>query len=70
MDTLKALDKVDFTKYALLPIINMYSGQKLAKVKNAENLSKIIFSFLKIFMHICNMSLTYLQRIKRIQWKL
>ena len=43
----------------------MYSGQKLAiKVKIALNLSKIFFSANKFFMHIYNMSVTYLQSKK------
>ena len=43
MDTLKALDGVDFTKYALLSIINMYSGQKLAKLKMLKICQKLFF---------------------------
>ena len=42
--------------------------KKIGKVKNAVNLSKIIFSALKFFMHIFDMSVTYLQSIKRIHW--
>ena len=57
MNILKALGGVDFTKYALLPIVNMYNGRKLA-VKNAVNLSKIIFSANNFFMNIFNMSVT------------
>ena len=34
------------------------------------NYVKIIFSALKFFMHIFDMSVTYLQSIKRIHWKL
>ena len=33
MNILKALGGVDFTKYALLPLVNMYNGRKLAKLK-------------------------------------
>ena len=33
MDTLKALGEVDFTKYALLPIIQYVKWSKLAKLK-------------------------------------
>ena len=48
----------------------MYNGRKLAiKVKNAVNLSKIFFSANNFFMHIFNMSVTYLQSNKRIHFK-
>ena len=38
--------------------------------QNPVNLSKIIFSALNFFMHIFNMSVTYLPSIKKIHWKL
>ena len=38
----------------------------LGGVKNAVNLSKISFSANKFFLHIYNMTVTYLQSIKRI----
>ena len=63
---MKVVGGVDFTKYAILPIVNKVSGQKLVKVKNAVNLSKVFFSANDFFMHICNMSVTYLQNIKRV----
>ena len=46
-ETLKALGGVDFTKYAL-PTIIVYKqwSTKMAMLKNAVNLSKIIFSAL------------------------
>ena len=44
-EILKALGGVDFTKCAL-PTIFVYNGQKMAMLKNAVNLSKIIFSAL------------------------
>ena len=46
-EILKALGEVDFTNYEL-PIIILYisNGQKMAMLKNAVNLSKIIFSAL------------------------
>ena len=43
MNILKALGGVDFTKYALLPISKYVQCLKIGQVKNAENLSKIIF---------------------------
>ena len=36
----------------------------MSKLKNAVNLSKIIFSPIKFFMHIFNMSVTCLQSIE------
>ena len=72
MNILKAIGGVDFTKYALSPISQSVQWSKIVSVKNAVNLSKIfflqmiIFSALKFLMHILNMSVTYLQSIKRI----
>ena len=62
MNIQKALGEVDFN-----PLVNMYSGRKLAKLQNAVNLSEKKFSANKFFMHIYNMSVTYLQSIKRVQ---
>ena len=66
MNILKALGEVDFTKYALLPISRYVQWSKIGEVKNAVNLSKIFFSANKFFMHIYNMSVIYLQSIKRL----
>ena len=66
MNILKALGGVDFTKYALSPISQYVQSSKIGQVKNAVKLSKIIFWALYSFMHIFNMSVTYLQSIKRI----
>ena len=66
MNILKALGGVHFTKYALLPMSQYVQWSKIGLVKNAVNMSKIIFSANKFFMHIYNMSVTYLQSIKRI----
>ena len=38
--------------------------------KNPVSLSKNIFSASYFFMHIFNMSETYLQSVEKIQWKL
>ena len=38
MDTLKAEEGVDFTKYALLPLIQYVQWSKIGYVKNAVNL--------------------------------
>ena len=66
MDTLKALEGVDFTKYTLLPIIQYVQWSEIGKVKNAVNLSKIIFWALDSFMQIYNMSVTYKPSIEWI----
>ena len=60
---LKALGGVDFTMYALLPISQYVQWSKIDLVKNAVNLSKLIFSGKKIFMNIYNMSVSYLLSI-------
>ena len=39
-------------------------------VKNTVSLSKNIFSAQNFFMHISSMSVTYMQSIEKIQWKL
>ena len=39
-------------------------------VENPVSLSKNIFSASKFFMHILSMSITYLQSVEKIQWKL
>ena len=70
MNILKALGDGHFTKYALLPISQYVQWSEIGYVKNAVNLSKIIFSANNFFMHIFNMSVTYLQSIKRIHLNL
>ena len=69
-DSVKTLGRVDFTKYAISSIILYTKWSKTGKVQNAFNLSKIIFLPLKLFMHIFNMYVTYLQSIKSIPCKL
>ena len=66
MNILKALGGVDFTKYALSPISQYVQWSKIGYVKNAVNLSKNFFPANKFFMHIYNMSVTYLQSIRKI----
>ena len=70
MNIPKALGGVDFTKYALIPISQYVQWSEIDLVKNAVNLSKIIFSANNFFMHIFNLSVTYLQSIKRMHLKL
>ena len=67
---MKALRGVDFTKYALSIII--YKGQlsENGYVKNPVSLSKSICSASNFFMHIFNMSVTYMQSVEKIHWKL
>ena len=47
------------------PLVNKVSGQKLAQLKCCKFV-KNIFSANDFFMHICNMSVTDLQNIKRV----
>ena len=62
--SLKALGGVDHTKYALLAITQYVQWLEIGKVKNAVNLSKVVF-IIKL-LHIFNMSVTNLQSIKMI----
>ena len=41
----------------------------MAKLKKPVSLSNNIFSVSNFFMHISNMSVTYLQSVEKIQWK-
>ena len=66
---MKALGGLDFIKYALPAVLYISDGWKMSKLKNAVNLSKIIFSQIKFFMHIFNMSVTCLQSIEKNYWK-
>ena len=63
-ETMKALG-LDFIKYALPAVLYISDGWNMSKLKNAVNLSKIIFSPIKFFMHILNMSVTCLQSIEK-----
>ena len=59
---MKALGRIDFTKCA--------HGFKMAQLKTIYVCQKILFSASNFFMHIYNMSVTYLQSAEKIQWKL
>ena len=61
----------DLTKYVLLTIIHYVHWSKNYQFQNNVNLSRmfVIFAF-SSFMHIYNISVTYLQNIKIIHWKL
>ena len=61
-DSLKAVIGVYFTKYALLQFIQYMHCSKIGLVQNAVNLSKILFSASYLFMHVFNMSVTFLPR--------
>ena len=63
---MKALREVDFTKYALSTII--YYVQ--SSLKGPVSCLKNITSASNFFMHIFNVSVTYLQNFEKIQWKL
>ena len=57
-------------KYALSTIIYEMQLSGNGQVKNPVSLSKNIFSTSNFFMHIFNISVTYLQSVDKIQWKL
>ena len=61
---------VGFTHYAVSNHYFLGAVVQVGYVKNPVNLSKNIFSASHFFMHIFNMSVTYLQHAEKIQWKL
>ena len=61
-------NKTEITRNWLQERLTVYPPQSADQ--NPVNLSKIIFSALNFFMHIFNISVTYLSCIKRIHWKL
>ena len=67
---MKALGRTDFTKCALSTIIYLMQSSENGYVKNPVSLSKYIFSESNFLMHIFSMSVTYLQSVEKIQWKL
>ena len=52
------------------PLFTSAVVEKMAKLKNLLSLWKNIFSASNFFMHIFIMSVTYLQSVENIQWKL
>ena len=64
---MKALGRMDFTKYALSTIIYLMQSSENGQVKNPVSLSKNIFSASNFFMHIFNISVTYMQSVEKIQ---
>ena len=61
---MKALGRIDFTKYALSTIIYLMQSSENGQVKNPEN------SASNFFMHIFHIFVTYLHSVENIQWKL
>ena len=66
----EALGGVGFTHYAVSNHYFLGAVVQVGYVKNPVSLSKNIFSASNFFMHIFNLSVTYLQSIEKIQWKL
>ena len=62
-----ALGEVGFTHYSLLNHYFLSAVVQVGYVKNPVSLSKNIVSASNFFMHIFNMSVTYLQSVEKIQ---
>ena len=69
-DPMEALGGVGFTHYAVSNHYFLGAVVQVGYVKNTASLSKNIFLAPNFFMHIFNMSVTYLQSIEKIHWKL
>ena len=67
---MQALGGVGFTNYAVSNHYFLEAVVQVGYVKNPVSLSKNIFSASNFFMHVFNMFVTYLQSVKKIQWKL
>ena len=67
---MEALEGVGFTHYAVSNHYFPGAVVQVGYVKNPVSLSKNIFSASNFFMHIFNMSETYLQSVEKMQWKL
>ena len=67
---MEALEGVGFTQYAVSNHYFLRAVVQVGYVKNPVSLSKNIFSAFNFFMHIFNMSVTYLQSVEKMQWKL
>ena len=61
---MEAPEGVGFTHYA---VSNHYFLRAVGYVKNPVSLSKNIFQTSNFFMHIFNMSVTYLQSVEKMQ---
>ena len=67
---MEALEGVGFTHYAVSNHYFLGAVVQVGYVKNPINFSKNIFSASNFFMHIFNMSVTVLQSVEKMQWKL
>ena len=67
---MEAPEGVGFTHYAVSNHYFLGAVVQVSYVKNPVSLSKNIFSASNFFMHIFNMSVTYLQSVEKMQWKL
>ena len=64
---MEALGGVGFTQDAVSNHYFLGAVVQVGYVKNPVSLSKNIFSASNFFMHIFNMSVTYLQSVEKIQ---
>ena len=67
---MEALGGVGFTHNAVSNHNFLGAVVQVGYVKNPVSLSKNSFSASNFFMHIFNMSVTYLHSVEKIQWKL
>ena len=67
---MEAQGAVGFTHYAVSNHYFLGAVVQVGYVKNPVSLSKKYFFSINFFMHIFNMSVTYLQSVEKIQWKL
>ena len=69
---LQSVEKMEFVSQNMhyQPLFARCSSQTNGYVKNPISLVKNIFSASNFFMHIFNISVTYLQSVEKIQWKL
>ena len=63
---MKALGRIDFTKYALSTIIYLMQSSQNGQVKNPVSLTKKI-SASSFFIHIFQISVMYLHSVENIQ---
>ena len=66
----KLLEELISQSMPYQPLFTSCRHPKMAKLKKPCKFVKNIFSASNFFMHIFNMSVTYLQSVEKIQWKL
>ena len=66
----KLLEELISQNMPCQPLFTWHSHPKIAKLKTLLVCQKIFFSASDFFMHIFSMSVTYLQSVENIQWKL